>query len=127
FTSSCWHGVTTVVAGNCGFTIAPTRPEHRSVIARTLHAVEDMSAVMIEAGVPWDFVTFPEYLDAVERRGVVLNFGAYVGHSAVRLYVMGDDGYEREQPTPDELTAMRESVRDAVRAGALGFASSYAV
>ncbi len=123
-TSSCWHGVTSVVAGNCGFSIAPTRPEHRSVIVRTLQAVEDMSERMLDAGIDWSFETFGEYLALVERRGTILNFGCYIGHSPVRLFVMGDAGYEREA-SPEEIAAMREVVADGMRAGALGFASSY--
>ena len=124
-TPSSWHGVTSVVAGNCGFTIAPCRPEHRELIARTLHHVEDMSLPTLQAGIPWDFESFPEYLDSVARHGTVLNFTAYVGHTAIRLFVMGDDGYER-QPTADELAAMADVVREAVAAGAAGFASSSA-
>jgi N-acyl-D-aspartate/D-glutamate deacylase len=124
FTSSCWHGVTSVVAGNCGFSIAPTRPAQRGAIVRTLQAVEDMSERMLDAGIDWSFETFGEYLALVERRGTVLNFGCYVGHSPVRLFVMGDAGYEREA-TPDEIAAMRRVVAEAMEAGALGFASSY--
>jgi len=124
-TPSSWHGVTSVVAGNCGFTIAPCRPEHRELIARTLHHVEDMSLPTLQAGIPWDFETFPEYLDSVERHGTVLNYTAYVGHTAIRLFVMGDDGYERN-PTSEELAAMADVVREAVAAGAAGFASSSA-
>jgi N-acyl-D-aspartate/D-glutamate deacylase len=124
-TPSSWHGVTSVVAGNCGFTIAPCRPEHRELIARTLHHVEDMSLPTLQAGIPWDFESFPEYLDSVERHGTVLNFTAYVGHTAIRLFVMGDDGYER-QPTEEEMEAMADVVREAVAAGAAGFASSSA-
>ena len=122
--SSCWHGVTSVIAGNCGFSIAPTRPEHRRAIVSTLHAVEDMSERMLEAGINWDFETFDEYLKLVEHAGTVLNFGCYVGHSPVRLFVMGDEGYEREA-SPEEIEAMRVVVADAMRAGALGFASSF--
>ncbi len=125
-TPSSWHGVTSVVAGNCGFSIAPCRPEHRSLIGRTLQHVEDMSLSTLEAGIPWEFETFPEYLDAVERHGSVLNYTAYVGHTAVRLFVMGDEGYEREEPTPEELARMADAVREAVRAGAAGFATSSA-
>ncbi len=125
-TPSSWHGVTTVVGGNCGFSIAPCRPEHRSLIGRTLQHVEDMSLSTLEAGIPWDFETFPEYLDAVARRGVTLNYTAYVGHTAVRLFVMGDEGYERDQPTDEELCRMAEVVREAVAAGAAGFATSSA-
>ena len=88
---SCWHGVTSVVAGNCGFSIAPVRPEHRELLVRTLQHVEDMSPDTLFAGVPWDdFETFPQYLDAIEQRGTLLNYACYVGHTAVRLYVMGD-------------------------------------
>ena len=125
-TPSSWHGVTSVVAGNCGFSIAPCRPEHRGLIGRTLQHVEDMSLATLEAGIPWEFETFPEYLDTVERHGVALNYTAYVGHTAVRLFVMGDDGYEREEPTDDELTGMAAVVREAVAAGAAGFATSSA-
>ena len=122
--SSCWHGVTSVVAGNCGFSIAPTLPAQRGVIVRTLQAVEDMSEAMLNAGIDWSFETFAEYLALVERTGTILNYGCYIGHSAVRLFVMGDEGYEREA-TDDEIAAMREVVADGMRAGALGFASSF--
>src|SRR5881398_3399225 len=87
-TPSCFHGVTTVVAGNCGFSIAPTRPEDREVMANTLQKVEDMDPASLMAGIPWDFETFPEYLASVERRGSVINFSAFVGHTPLRLYVM---------------------------------------
>ncbi|HEY8216822.1 MAG TPA: amidohydrolase family protein [Acidimicrobiia bacterium] len=125
-TPSSWHGVTSVVAGNCGFSIAPCRPEHRELIGRTLQHVEDMSLPTLQAGIPWDFESFPEYLDSVERHGTTLNYTAYVGHTAVRLFVMGDEGYEREVPTDDELDRMAQVVRDAVAAGAAGFATSSA-
>ena len=91
-TPSSFHGVTTVVAGNCGFSIAPTRPEHRDLIARTLENVEDMDVDALAAGVPWDeFASFPEYLAAVGRLPLGLNYTAYVGPPALRLYVMGGD------------------------------------
>jgi len=124
-TPSSWHGVTSVVAGNCGFTIAPCRPEHRELIGKTLQHVEDMNLATLTAGIPWDFETFPEYLDSVARHGSVLNYAAYVGHTAVRLFVMGDDGYEREA-TEAELAAMADVVREALLAGAAGFASTSA-
>ncbi len=124
-TPSCFHGVTTVVAGNCGFSIAPTRAEHRDLIARTLENVEDMDVAALEAGIPWDFVTFEEYLGSVERRGIGLNYAAYIGHTALRLFVMGDDAYEREAK-PDELIRMQDVLRDAMLAGAAGFATSFA-
>ena len=123
-TSSCWHGVTSVIAGNCGFSIAPTREPQRGAIVRTLQAVEDMSEKMLNAGIDWGFETFGEYLALIERRGIILNYGCYIGHSPVRLYVMGDAGYEREA-TADEIERMREVVADGMRSGAIGFASSY--
>jgi N-acyl-D-aspartate/D-glutamate deacylase len=124
-TPSAFHGVTSVVAGNCGFSIAPIRPDGVGILARTLQHVEDMSLDTLQAGVPWGaFETFPQYLDVVEQRGVTLNYGCYVGHTAVRLYVMGDDAYERA-PTGDELAAMQAVVAEALDSGAMGFASSY--
>ncbi len=122
---SCFHGVTTVVVGNCGFSIAPTRPEHRDTIARTLENVEDMNPATLAAGIPWDFETFPQYLDSVARRGTLLNFAAYVGHTALRLYHMGDDAYEREA-TEQEIAAMARSVGEAMDHGAAGIATSFA-
>src|SRR3984893_15043962 len=118
-TPSCYHGVTTVVAGNCGFSIAPTRAEHHELIARTLENVEDMDVAALAAGIPWDFETFPEYLDSVQRRGVTLNFAAYVGHTALRLFAMGDDAYERVA-TAEELLRMQAIVREAMLAGVAG-------
>src|SRR3954447_7859938 len=123
-TPSSFHGVTSVVAGNCGFSIAPIRPDAVSLLARTLQNVEDMSFETLSVGVPWgDFETFPQYLDAIERRGVGLNFGCYVGHTAVRLYVMGEDAYERSA-TEDELEEMQGVIAAAMDGGAIGFASS---
>jgi N-acyl-D-amino-acid deacylase len=122
---SPWHGVTTVVIGNCGFGVAPTRPEHRGQIMRTLEKVEGMSLTALEAGLgyDWPFETFPQYLDAIERRGVGINVGALVGHTTVRMYVMGEDAYDRSA-TEDEIRAMQELVREAMAAGAAGFATS---
>ena len=123
-TPSAFHGVTTVVAGNCGFSIAPVRSEDVALIARTLQHVEDMSFDTLSAGVPWDeFETFPEYLDAVSRSGVALNYACYVGHTAVRIYVMGDEAYERAA-TDEELSRMQEVVAQAMAGGAAGFATS---
>jgi N-acyl-D-amino-acid deacylase len=119
-----FHGVTTVVAGNCGFAIAPTRPEHREVIARTLENVEDMDLATLAEGITWDFETFPEYLASVRRRGTALNFTAYCGHSALRLYVLGDAAYERAA-TPDEIDQMAALVEEALAAGAAGFSTSF--
>src|SRR5438045_1941788 len=116
FSSSCYHGVTTVIAGNCGFTLAPSRDTNRDLITRTLQAVEDMPLATLEAGIVWDFTSFADYLDLLERRGVGLNFGCYVGHSAVRIFVMGDDAHERHA-TDDEITQMRAVVAESITAG----------
>lgn len=124
-TPSCHHGVTTVIAGNCGFSIAPGRPQGADLLARTLHHVEDMSVDTLAAGVPWEeFETFGEYLGAVRRRGVALNFGCYVGHTALRLWAMGEEAYDRD-PSPEELAVMTDAVREAMAAGAAGFATSH--
>src|SRR4051812_30626986 len=124
-TPSSFHGVTTVIAGNCGFSIAPVRPEHRELLVKTLMHVEDMSPATLFAGVPWDaFETFPEYLDAVESRGTVLNYACYVGHTALRMYVMGgDDAYSRAA-TADEVARMQQLVAEALAAGAAGVATT---
>ncbi len=123
-TISPWHGVTTVVMGNCGFGIAPTRPEHRDLMVRTLERVEGMSAEALNEGLgAWPFETFPEYLDAIERSGISINVAALVGHTPVRLYVMGLDSVERAA-TEDEIAQMRAIVAEAMAAGAVGFSSS---
>jgi len=110
-TISPWHGVTTVVMGNCGFGVAPTRPDHRGLIMRTLEKVEGMSLDALEAGLgqAWPFETFPEYLDAVERRGTALNVAVLLGHTPLRLYVMGEDATERPA-TPDEIERLLREV-----------------
>lgn len=125
-TPSCYHGVTSVIAGNCGFSLAPVRATHHELMAETLQGVEDMNAATLAAGVPWDFESFPEYLNSVERHGVALNFGAYVGHTALRLYTLGDAAYERSATTA-EIQQMADLLVDAMEAGACGFATSFAV
>jgi N-acyl-D-amino-acid deacylase len=125
-TPSCFHGVTTVVAGNCGFSIAPTRPEHRELWARTMEKVEDMNVASLAEGIPWDFETFPEYLASIGRRGTMLNFAAYIGHTPLRFYVMGEDAVGREA-SPDEVAKMSAFVAEAMDAGAAGFSTSFAI
>jgi N-acyl-D-amino-acid deacylase len=122
-TPSTALGVTTVVIGNCGFTIAPCRPPDRDLTLRALTHVEGMSLEALRAGVRWDFETYPEYLDAMERRGVVPNVGAFVGHSSVRTFVLGADATKRAA-TDTEIAEMRRIVLEAMRAGAIGFATS---
>ncbi len=124
-TPSCFHGVTTVVAGNCGFSIAPVKPADRELIAHTLEKVEDMNPASLIAGIPWDFETFPEYLGSIARRGTVLNFAAYIGHTPLRLYVMGDEAVGREAK-PEEIAQMSALVAEAMDAGAAGFSTSFA-
>ena len=124
---SPWHGVTTVVMGNCGFSVAPTRPMHRDLIMRTLENVEGMSVSALKAGLgaEWPFETFPEYLDVLEQRGCAVNVAALLGHTALRMYVMGEDSVERDA-TPEEIAAQKDLLREALEAGALGFATSKA-
>ena len=121
---SSYHGVTTVVAGNCGFSIAPCRPEHHDAIIHTLENVEGMDAKSLAAGIVWDFETFPDYLELVARRGTALNFTAYIGHTALRLYVMGDAAYERAA-TASEIETMCRLVSEAMASGAAGFSTSF--
>ncbi|MBK9427476.1 MAG: amidohydrolase family protein [Gammaproteobacteria bacterium] len=124
-TISPWHGVTTVVLGNCGFGVAPTRPEHRDLIIGTLEKVEGMSPAALNAGLgaDWPFETFPQYLDAIEKAGTAINVGVLIGHTPTRLYVMGEAATEREA-TADEIEQMRKIVAEAMAAGAIGFATS---
>jgi N-acyl-D-amino-acid deacylase len=116
-------GVTTVVMGNCGFTIAPCRPADRDLVMRNLTHVEGMSLDALRSGIDWNFETFPEYLDALDRRGVGPNVACYVGHSSVRTFVMRDDATQRAA-TPEEVREMRHLVVEAMRAGACGFSTT---
>src|SRR5580704_13553069 len=114
-TSSCYHGVTTVLAGNCGFSVAPNRPDQRDYLARMFAKVEGMSPVALSA-VKWEFESFPEFLDS--RRGKLgVNMACYVGHSALRRTVMGEAGSEREADD-DEVELMRHLVAEAMESGA---------
>src|SRR5512132_2709972 len=122
-TPSTALGVTTVVIGNCGFTIAPCRPQHRDVIMRNLTHVEGMSLDAMRAGIQWDFESYPEYLASIERRGIVPNVASFVGHSSVRTYVLGEDA-ARRAATDVEIAEMKRIVLEAVKAGAIGFATS---
>jgi N-acyl-D-amino-acid deacylase len=120
-TPSSWHGVTSVVMGNCGFGVAPTRPEHRDTVVRTLENVEGMSADALDQGIDWCFETFPEYLAALDARPKRLNVGAFLGHTPLRLFVLGGD----ERPaTAAEVERMRAVLREAMEAGAVGFSTS---
>jgi len=122
-TPSSWLGVTTVVMGNCGFGIAPTRPEGRGTVMRVLENVEGMPLAALEAGIPWTFETFPEYLDALDALSLRINVAPLIGHTPLRFYVMGDDATEREA-TDEEVARMRTIVREAIDEGAIGFSTS---
>jgi N-acyl-D-aspartate/D-glutamate deacylase len=116
-------GVTTAVIGNCGFTIAPCRPEDRERTMANLTQVEGMSLDALRTGIDWGFETFPEYLALLARRGCAVNVAAYVGHSSVRTWVMGESA-TRRAARADEVAAMQAVVREAMAAGAVGFATS---
>ena len=122
---SCWHGVTSVVMGNCGFALAPCKPADREWYARCLTAVEDIPTEAMLAGIEWDWETFPEYLANVERLPKGLNYGMYIGHSALRMYAMGRRALD-EAASEDDLRHMEHAVTEAIRAGALGFSTSRA-
>jgi N-acyl-D-amino-acid deacylase len=124
-TCSCWHGVTSVVMSNCGFALAPCKPEDRDWYARCLSAVEDIPTAAMAAGIDWTWETFPEYLATVERLPKAINYGMYIGHSALRMYVMGRRALS-EKATEDDMTHMAAAVKEALRAGAMGFSSSRA-
>jgi len=123
--ASCtsWHGVTTIVTGNCGFTMAPCRPQDRLTLMKMLEYVEGMSLEAMQKGIQWEFETFREYLDAIDRLPLWVNVAPFIGHSAVRQWVMGDAAWEREA-TDDELARMGDEVRRAMGDGAIGFSST---
>jgi N-acyl-D-aspartate/D-glutamate deacylase len=123
---SCWHGVTTVVMGNCGVGFAPVRPGAHEYLIKLMEGVEDIPGTALAEGIAWgEWESFPEYLDAIARRSYTVDVGAQVPHAALRFYVMGERGADHEQaPTAAEIDRMGELVRDAVRAGALGFTTS---
>ncbi len=116
-------GVTTAIIGNCGFTIAPCRPKDRELTMRNLTQVEGMSLQVLQHGIDWDFETFPEYLAMLKRKQCAINVAAYIGHSSVRTWVMGEDANKREATTA-EISEMAALVKDAMAAGAIGFATS---
>jgi N-acyl-D-amino-acid deacylase len=122
-TCSCWHGVTTVVMGNCGFTLAPCRPDERHLVLRNLERAEDIPAEAMEAGIEWTWETYAQYLDAVARWPKGINYAGYVGHSALRTYAMGERAFS-EPATAADLAAMKRELADALAAGAMGFTTS---
>ena len=122
--SSCWHGVTSVVLGNCGVTFAPCKPGDREELAEMMESVEDIPADSIMDGLAWDWSSYGEYLDAVERWPKGLNVGGMVGHCAVRVHAMGERSLSEEPATADDIERMCALVDEAIGAGALGFSTS---
>lgn len=122
-TPSCWHGVTSVIMGNCGFTLAPARAGARELVLRNLERAEDIPKEALDQGVEWSWETFGGYLDALERRPLGINFGAYVGHSALRTWAMGERAFD-ETATEADLGVMEDELRSALRAGAMGMSTS---
>jgi N-acyl-D-aspartate/D-glutamate deacylase len=120
---SSWHGVTTVVMGNCGFTLAPCREADRETLMRMLTYVEGMPLEALTRGIRWDWETFAQYLDGLEQIGPWTNVGCFIGHSAIRQYVMGNEAWEREA-TDDEITRMGRLVTEAMALGAVGLSST---
>jgi N-acyl-D-aspartate/D-glutamate deacylase len=121
--SSCWHGVTSAVMGNCGFTLAPVRSEERALVVRNLERAEDIDPAALATGIDWSFETFPQYLDAVDRLPKGINFAANVGHSALRTWAMGERAFE-QQATDDDLALMKGQLAQSLSAGAIGFSTS---
>jgi N-acyl-D-amino-acid deacylase len=123
-TPSSWHGVTTVVMGNCGVGFAPAAPDRHDWLIELMEGVEDIPGTALTEGLTWDWESFEEYLDALDRRQFVIDVGTQVAHGPVRAYVMGDRGADNEAPTATDIQAMSDIVERGLRAGALGFSTS---
>jgi N-acyl-D-amino-acid deacylase len=121
--SSCFHGVTSVLMGNCGFTLAPARASERHLVVRNLERSEDIAAEAMAAGIDWSWETFPEYLDFVDRTPKGINYACQIGHSALRTWAMGERAFEQEA-NPDDMRCMLSELNDSMRAGAFGLTTS---
>ena len=121
---SCWHGVTTVVMGNCGVGFAPARPDRHEWLISLMEAVEDIPGAALAEGIKWDWETFPEYMDALDRKPRVLDIATQAPHGAIRAYVMGERGARNEMANAEDIAEMAKITREAVQAGALGFSTS---
>jgi len=124
-TPSCWHGVTTAVFGNCGVGFAPVKPGARDYLINLMEGVEDIPGTVLAEGISWNWESFPDYLDALERRQYTMDIGAQLPHAALRFYAMGERGAEHQaRPTEAELAQMGALAEEALRAGALGITTS---
>jgi N-acyl-D-amino-acid deacylase len=121
---SCWHGVTTALFGNCGVGFAPVRPQHRMALMELMEGVEEIPGVVLADGLSWDWETFPEFLDALERRPRAIDIAAQLAHHPLRVYVMGDRAIRLETANADDIAEMRRLTIEALRAGAFGFTTS---
>jgi N-acyl-D-amino-acid deacylase len=121
---SSWHGVTTLVTGNCGVGFAPARPDRHDWLIGLMEGVEDIPGSALSEGMTWDWETFPEYLDALDKRQWTVDVGTQIAHGAVRSYVMGERGARNEPATHQDIAAMKQLVKEAIAAGALGFSTS---
>jgi N-acyl-D-aspartate/D-glutamate deacylase len=124
---SSWHGVTTVMIGNCGVGFAPCKPHQREVMVALMEGVEDIPEVVLTEGLTWDWETFPDYLDRLDERQYDLDIVTQVPHAALRVYVMGDRGAKREPATPEDMKEMARLAVEGIKAGALGFSTSRAI
>jgi N-acyl-D-amino-acid deacylase len=121
---SCWHGVTTVVMGNCGVGFAPARPDRHEWLISLMESVEDIPGSALAEGIKWEWETFPEYLDSLDRKQLVLDVATQAPHGSIRAYVMGERGARNEEATPADIAEMARITREALEAGALGFSTS---
>src|SRR5215475_621929 len=121
---SCWHGVTTVLFGNCGVGFAPVKKHHHAALMDLMEGVEEIPNPVLAAGLNWEWETFPQFMDALERHPHAIDIGAQAAHLPLRVYVMGDRAVRREAATADDIAEMRRLTIEALRAGAFGFTTS---
>ena len=121
---STYHGVTTVVMGNCGVGFSPCKPDQRDWLIGLMEGVEDIPGTALHEGIDWEWESFPEYLDALEKKPLAIDVGTQIPHGAVRAYVMGERGINHEEASQEEIDRMKEIVQEAIKAGAYGFSTS---